>query len=308
MFSMRRLLRPVFCAALFCLYPALVQAAAESEILGLFQRWQAAHGQRSGKALEGVYAPRLDYYGRAQTRERTLSAKQAFFARHPDFEQRIVAAPQIVPGDQEGRYEVRFVKQVRLDGRLRNYPGLLLAERAGPGDTWRFVGESDEITRYAVDPRYTPLARGRFAGTEADFAWVVAHAPNSAALCDEYEDCRCDLWSADARVPPKPLGSCTGAVLSVLGGLDDSGRERLQLLRTWWTSTWTKSSLLEIRDGQWVRVLPDISTTWDDAEAQLVLYKADPQQPGRVLVTETVMDDEGDWSHRTRSEALRPVP
>ncbi len=52
-----------------------------------------------------------------------LSAKQAFFARHPDFEQRIVAAPQIVPGDQEGRYEVRFVKQVRLDGRLRNYPG-----------------------------------------------------------------------------------------------------------------------------------------------------------------------------------------
>ncbi|MEN1641407.1 hypothetical protein AAIH64_34450, partial [Pseudomonas aeruginosa] len=178
---MRRLLRPVFCAALFCLYPALVQAAAESEILGLFQRWQAAHGQRSGKALEGVYAPRLDYYGRAQTRERTLSAKQAFFARHPDFEQRIVAAPQIVPGDQEGRYEVRFVKQVRLDGRLRNYPGLLLAERAGPGDTWRFVGESDEITRYAVDPRYTPLARGRFAGTEADFAWVVAHAPNSAA-------------------------------------------------------------------------------------------------------------------------------
>ncbi|MCW5534421.1 hypothetical protein IGA95_33925, partial [Pseudomonas aeruginosa] len=42
-----------------------------------------------------------------------------------------------------------------LDGRLRNYPGLLLAERAGPGDTWRFVGESDEITRYAVDPRYT---------------------------------------------------------------------------------------------------------------------------------------------------------
>ncbi len=78
-----------------------------------------------------------------------------FFARHPDFEQRIVAAPQIVPGDQEGRYEVRFVKQVRLDGRLRNYPGLLLAERAGPGDTWRFVGESDEITRYAVDPRYT---------------------------------------------------------------------------------------------------------------------------------------------------------
>lgn len=157
---MRRLLRPVFCAALFYLYPALVQAAAESEILGLFQRWQAAHGQRSGKALEGVYAPRLDYYGRAQTRERTLSAKQAFFARHPDFEQRIVAAPQVVPGDQEGRYEVRFVKQVRLDGRLRNYPGLLLAERAGPGDTWRFVGESDEITRYAVDPRYTPLARG----------------------------------------------------------------------------------------------------------------------------------------------------
>ncbi|MFV9533522.1 hypothetical protein ACNUI4_14455 [Pseudomonas aeruginosa] len=53
-------LRPVFCAALFCLYPALVQAAAESEILGLFQRWQSAHGQRSGKALEGVYAPRLD--------------------------------------------------------------------------------------------------------------------------------------------------------------------------------------------------------------------------------------------------------
>ncbi len=136
----------------------------------------------------------------------------------------------------------------------------------------------------------------------------MAHAPNSAALCDEYEDCRCDLWSADARVPPKPLGSCTGAVLSVLGGLDDSGRERLQLLRTWWTSTWTKSSLLEIRDGQWVRVLPDISTTWDDAEAELVLYKADPQQPGRVLVTETAMDDEGDWSHRTCSEALRPVP
>ncbi|MEG6802810.1 hypothetical protein V2A96_32545, partial [Pseudomonas aeruginosa] len=80
----------------------------------------------------------------------------------------IVAAPQLVSGAQEGRNEVRFVKQVRLDGRLRTYPGLLLAVRAGPGDTWRFVGQSDEITRYAVDPRYTPLARGRFAGPEAD--------------------------------------------------------------------------------------------------------------------------------------------
>ncbi|WP_211204246.1 hypothetical protein, partial [Anaerococcus lactolyticus] len=66
-------------------------------------------GNAAARPWKGVYAPRLDYYGRAQTRERTLSAKQAFFARHPDFEQRIVAAPQIVPGDQEGRYEVRFV-------------------------------------------------------------------------------------------------------------------------------------------------------------------------------------------------------
>lgn len=212
-----------------------------------------------------------------------------------------------MPGDQEGRYEVRFVKQVRLDGRLRNYPGLLLAERAGPGDTWRFVGESDEITRYAVDPRYTPLARGRFAGAEADFACSGPRA-EQRRLVRRIRGLPLRPLSADARVPPKPLGSCTGAVLSVLGGLDDSGRERLQLLRTWWTSTWTKSSLLEIRDGQWVRMLPDISTTWDDAEAELVLYKADPQQPGRVLVTETVMDDEGDWSHRTHSEALRPVP
>ncbi|MFP8999747.1 hypothetical protein ACLI32_28755, partial [Pseudomonas aeruginosa] len=157
---MRRLLRPVFCAALFCLYPALVQAAAESEILGLFQRWQAAHGQRSGKALEGVYAPRLDYYGRAQTRERTLSAKQAFFARHPDFEQRIVAAPQIVPGDQEGRYEVRCVKQLRLDRTLRTYPGLTRAQRAGPGDTLRVVVQEPRVTRHAVDPRCPPLPLG----------------------------------------------------------------------------------------------------------------------------------------------------
>ena len=304
---MRRLLRPVFCAALFCLYPALVQAAAESEILGLFQRWQAAHGQRSGKALEGVYAPRLDYYGRAQTRERTLSAKQAFFARHPDFEQRIVAAPQIVPGDQEGRYEVRFVKQVRLDGRLRNYPGLLLAERAGPGDTWRFVGESDEITRYAVDPRYTPLARGRFAGTEADFAWVVAHAPNSAALCDEYEDCRCDLWSADARVPPNrwavaparcsaSSAASTTAAASACNCCVPGGPAPGPSRRCWKSATASGCGCCRTSPPPGTMPRPNWCCT-----------RPTPQ-PGRVLVTETAMDDEGDWSHRTRSEALRPVP
>ncbi|SPY52724.1 Uncharacterised protein [Pseudomonas aeruginosa] len=214
-----------------------------------------------------------------------------------------------MPGDQEGRYEVRFVKQVRLDGRLRNYPGLLLAERAGPGDTWRFVGESDEITRYAVDPRYTPLARGRFAGTEADFAWVVAHAPNSAALCDEYEDCRCDLWSADARVPPQAAGQLHRR------GAQRPRRPRRQRPRAPATAAYLVDQHLDqvVAAGNPRRPVgagaaghsPPPGTM---PEAELVLYKADPQQPGRVLVTETAMDDEGDWSHRTRSEALRPVP
>ena len=134
----------------------------------------------------------------------------------------------------------------------------------------------------------------------------MAHAPNSAALCDEYEDCRCDLWSADARVPPSrwavaPARCSASSAASTTAAASAA------------TAAYLVDQHLDQvvaagnRDGQWVRVLPDISTTWDDAEAELVLYKADPQQPGRVLVTETAMDDEGDWSHRTAG-ALRPVP
>ena len=260
--------------------------------------------QRQGPGRGLCAAPGL-LWPRADARAHPLR-QAGFFARHPDFEQRIVAAPQIVPGDQEGRYEVRASSA----GTPRRTPAQLSG--AAPGRArraWRYLAlrrrerrDHPLRRRPAVHPAGSrPLRRYRGglrlgSGPRAEQRRLVRRIRGLPLRPLERR-----------RASRLPLGSCTGAVLSVPGGLDDSGRERLQLLRTWWTSTWTKSSLLEIRDGQWVRVLPDISTTWDDAEAELVLYKADPQQPGRVLVTETAMDDEGDWSHRTRSE-LRPVP
>ncbi len=196
---MRRLLRPVFCAALFCLYPALVQAAAESEILGLFQRWQAAHGQRSGKALEGICAAPGLLWPRADARAHPL--RQAGLLRPPS---RLRAAHRRCAADRAGRPGRPLRGALRQAGTPRRTPAQLSgaapgrARRAGRYLALRRRERRDHPLRRR--PAVHPLARGRFAGTEADFAWVVAHAPNSAALCDEYEDCRCDLWSADARV------------------------------------------------------------------------------------------------------------
>ncbi|MDF5993645.1 hypothetical protein P4200_00010 [Pseudomonas aeruginosa] len=244
----RRLLRPVMPRRALLPVPSAGPGCRQRNprpVPALAGRPRAAQRQGPGRGL--CAAPGL-LWPRRQTRERTLSAKQAFFARHPDFEQRIVAAPQIVPGDQEGRYEVRFVKQVRLDGRLRNYPGLLLAERAGPGDTsaLRRRERRDHLLRRR--PRYTPLARGR---CRYRSGFRLGSGPRA-------EQRR--LVRRIRGLPLRPLERRRARPAQAAGQLHRRGAQRprrprrrrprrLQLLRTWWTSTWTKSSLLEIREA-----------------------------------------------------------
>lgn len=100
------------------------------------ERWNEAHVKHDSRALEGLYAPRVQFYGQSLTGRRCAELKKAAFDKSPDFTQSIHEVT-ISSVDRK----VSFTKTATEKGKSTDYPAVLVVNADG-----LITLESDKIT------------------------------------------------------------------------------------------------------------------------------------------------------------------
>ncbi|MFZ1873881.1 MAG: hypothetical protein WAU54_14080, partial [Chania sp.] len=204
-----------------------------------------------------------------------------------------------------------FVKQVNVGGKTQNYPASLYIKPNAAGQ-WQIIAESDGITdtNLGFDDDSRQVVRGKFDGIQRQYAWVNSRHAETGGDCKNGEDCNCYLWTSKAEVKPLVLPQCINASLTVIAGLDSSGRDRLQLIGQWWQGSWIGIRLYDIQQSQWTPAIRTVSSNISAIE-QLpeALVTPDPEKPGYVRITETTSDpDTADFINKTVVLPLNILP
>ena len=102
--------------------------------LDVVQAWNTAHTKHDTKALELLYAPHVEFYGRTMTNAACVAAKKAAFAKSPDYAQSI---RDVVVGNDG---VVTFTKTSTSGGKSTDYAAVLIVK----GDL--VTAETDKVT------------------------------------------------------------------------------------------------------------------------------------------------------------------
>lgn len=89
------------------------------------RRWNDAHATRDAKALEAIYAEKVNHYGTEMTRDAVVKAKTAAFAAAPDFTQ-VIGTIELEPYLNPGQTMARFTKKVTQKGQTKNHYAALV--------------------------------------------------------------------------------------------------------------------------------------------------------------------------------------
>lgn len=276
------------------------------QIRQLVLSWNEAHQRRNGDLLASLYDSEVDYYGQHLTNAQVVADKRDFFAKNEQFFQYLVSSIHIDDieavavadnAPKASEKQVEFVKQAGNGDRKRNYPATLRVKRVADGQ-WKIAAESDDISDLNLKQTpYPRVVKGKFDGVHEQYAWVRGQDPVSNSSCasdvDVVSVCTCKLWTSDAGVQPVTIPMCIGAGLSVLPNLDDSGRERLQIIQDWWTSSWSLVRVFDIQHEQWIQTLPTFTTNltllMEEVKDQILVTRH-PTQPGFARIKETFFD------------------
>ncbi len=101
--------------------------------------WNSAHVQHDAKALEGLYAPRVDFYGTSLSGRQCAERKKAAFAKAPDYDQSIRDV-RVEVADAGAGAIVSFTKTSTTKGKSTDYPAILVIV----GDA--ITAETDKIS------------------------------------------------------------------------------------------------------------------------------------------------------------------
>jgi hypothetical protein len=104
------------------------------------QRWNDAHAKHDAAALDGMYAPRVAFYGKSMTPAECHKANDALFKSTPDFTQS-VRDVVIEPGTDGKTSIARFTKTATAKGKTTDYPSYLVL-----ASDLRITEESDSVT------------------------------------------------------------------------------------------------------------------------------------------------------------------
>lgn len=284
--------------------PAVQASQDDQQIRGLVMSWQDAHQQRNADLLAPLYGTEVDYYGQRLTHEQVVAAKREFFAKNKEFSQ-YLASPLHIEGI-EGSAEndeappatgkqVEFVKRAgNTSDSVRNYPSTLRVQQNAAGK-WEIAAESDDITDLNLkQTTYARVVQGKFDGKTDQYAWIRGQDPVSGNSCTPDGDCICKLWNSDVNVQPVSIPSCIDAGMRVISGLDGTGRDRLQVIQSWWTSSWTLARLYDVQQAQWIQIVPTFSTNFNLLEetGADILVVSHPDRPGYVRIKTTRYDTE----------------
>ncbi len=96
------------------------------------EAWGAAIDRHDVKALEGMYAERVSFYGQRRSKAEVIAAKQSAFAAEPDFHLQIPGFIEITHGVRD-YYVAKFNKLSGKLGNLRGTDAKLVIGRSNDG-------------------------------------------------------------------------------------------------------------------------------------------------------------------------------
>lgn len=101
------------------------------------RRWNEAHSKHDVKALEGLYAAHVQFYGQPRTGKQCAAAKGAAFAKSPDYSQTI---KDVSVTTEDGAARVSFTKTSTSGGKSADFPAVLVVVGG------LITGETDKVT------------------------------------------------------------------------------------------------------------------------------------------------------------------
>jgi hypothetical protein len=152
---MRTLLFPVIAVWMMsCSDPAVNNATADSPAMDsvtvgmsswrqLTEGWNASLNLRNAPIMKSFYADSVIYYGDHLSSDDVVNRQQGYFNSNKDYSQTIEEYIDEVQ-QPDGSWIVRIMKQVKVNGKIANYPASLVF--AQTGGVWKIVAESDDIT------------------------------------------------------------------------------------------------------------------------------------------------------------------
>jgi hypothetical protein len=158
---------------------AVAEAAAPDPgalVLGTLTRWNEAHNAHDAKALAGLYAAHVSFYGTELSNERCVSTKRAAFTAQPDYAQ-TVRDIDVKPSGAGGTI-VRFVKTSTSRGRATDYPSYLIVLK-----DLRIAEESDDVTDRNLRAKAAKIRKAAGGVTTCEDAlgaivvWTEEHYP-----------------------------------------------------------------------------------------------------------------------------------
>lgn len=109
----------------------------------LSESWNASLNLRNAPIMKSFYADSVLYYGDHLAAEDVVNRQQGYFSSNKDYSQSIEEYIDEVQ-QPDGSWLVRIMKQVKVNGKIANYPAsLVFAQNQG---VWKIVAESDDIT------------------------------------------------------------------------------------------------------------------------------------------------------------------
>jgi hypothetical protein len=98
------------------------------------EQWNVAHIKHDLKALEGLYAAHVQFYGQRLSNKQCVSAKKAAFEKSPDYSQTI----RDLHAKSDGT--VTFTKTSTIKGKSTDYPAILVVANGV------ITAETDKVT------------------------------------------------------------------------------------------------------------------------------------------------------------------
>jgi hypothetical protein len=272
---------------------ASAATALPVRVVGL---WNDAHQLTNDKPFASLYANTVLFYGRKQSAEACIKAKQTYLQQHPDFHQRLVGEVKVEPLGSFAR--ATFVKEVSVGGKSTRYPSYLVLEPQGSGFVIRVEG--DEVTDSALKKKMearlnTPgVVAGDWDGDgQLETVRLVPPKLPQGGSEDDFGECDgpCDCTLVFEKRPAITLNYCIGGRPVNEGDLNGDGADEIGILPEWWTSCWHAYHVFGLRKGDWVQVTSPIQTHCSQWEDGVDAISKDPKRAGYVIVRSTDMDD-----------------
>lgn len=136
--------------------PSTETAAPVDGERDVVRRWNDAHARRDAKALESIYAEKVNHYGTEMKRDAVVKAKAAAFAAAPDFTQ-VIGTIELEPYLNPGQTLARFTKKVTQKGQTKNHYAALVIRHGRVEDEmddvdWCLRGDGSGVNERIVAP------------------------------------------------------------------------------------------------------------------------------------------------------------